>query len=84
MQDKATPISAPAETRTPPRKDQQASVEVRPPEGLARGRYAVAAWVVALIAGALVLGVVVFVLAKGRRARRSASRHSVAPPSSRK
>jgi hypothetical protein len=60
------------------------AIEVRPPEGIARGRVAAPAWVVAAAAVVLVAAVVVFFVVRRRRARASKSYESVAPQSSRR
>ena len=60
------------------------SHEVRPPEGLARGRYAAPAWFVAAAAGALLAAVLAFFLIKRRRARAQRAPVSISPPSSEK
>ena len=43
----------------------------RPPEGLQRGRYPAPRWVVAAIGAAVVLGALIYLVWRARRARRA-------------
>ena len=46
----------------------------RPPEGLARGRWQAPAWVIAVLAAAVAVAAIAFVIGRARRAGRAQSR----------
>ena len=56
----------------------------RPPPGLAQGRLAAPAWLIASIGLAIVLGVVAFFVMRSRRDKRKQAYESIAPKSSRR
>ena len=68
----------------PPEPAPSATIEVRPPEGLARGKYPAPSW--AIGAGAVVLfaAVVTYYAVRHRRAKRHKGYESLAPQSSRR
>ncbi len=56
----------------------------RPPPGLAQGKFAAPAWLIASIGLAIVLGVVAFFVMRNRRDKRKQAYESIAPKSSRR
>lgn len=76
-----TTPTAPAPTATAPAPTGTTYVVERPPPGIARGKYAVSPWVVALVAFALVAGIVGYFVVRHRRAQRARRYESVAPTS---
>ncbi|MBM4357151.1 MAG: hypothetical protein FJ096_03490 [Deltaproteobacteria bacterium] len=58
------------------------AVLVRPPEGLARGRYPVQGWVIVAAAATLLAAALAFTVLRGRRALRSRDANATPTPGS--
>lgn len=56
----------------------------RPPAGLAQGKFAAPAWLIAAIGLAIVLGVMAFFIMRRRRDKQKQAYESIAPKSSRR